>query len=243
MTIYTLALAHPPFPALFIPTFPVTPSACLPPHHTTVGWFARDATVLQQVGSTLFHSPSLAPSSSSSTSSASSSLRPFTGWLVAEDAFELADKDAARAIYDKIAPHIDEIAAVVGGRPQEMRVAGDEGSEVGGVHEWVEAMRVLQVDPGAAWPILTRMPLRLPPLAPSPTSHSPPDQLVDAWQGYATGSGSQLTNTPPSVASQNSTSLLLACSSSLLFSPPPHIPTAGGHMAVLQAVDHSSPPR
>ncbi|CAI5530186.1 unnamed protein product [Closterium sp. Naga37s-1] len=134
---------------------PLTGAQPLQPSMDAVGWFARDATVLQQVGSTLFHSPSLAPSSSSfssssssssSTSSASSSsLRPFTGWLVAEDAFELADKDAARAIYDKIAPHIDEIAAVVGGRPEEMRVAGEEGSEVGGVHEWVEAMRVLQL--------------------------------------------------------------------------------------------------
>ncbi|CAI5512801.1 unnamed protein product [Closterium sp. Naga37s-1] len=131
---------------------PLTGAQPLQPSMDTVGWFARDASVLQRVGSTLFHSPSLAPSPSSTSSSPSSSsssspssLRPFTGWLVAEDAFELADKDAARAIYDKISPHIDEIAALLGGRPEEMRVAGEEGSEVGGVHEWVDAMRVLQL--------------------------------------------------------------------------------------------------
>ncbi|CAI5984707.1 unnamed protein product [Closterium sp. NIES-65] len=131
---------------------PLTGAQPLQPSMDTVGWFARDASVLQRVGSTLFHSPSLAPSPSSTSSSPSSSsssspssLRPFTGWLVAEDAFELADKDAARAIYDKISPHIDEIAALLGGRPEEKRVAGEEGSEVGGVHEWVDAMRVLQL--------------------------------------------------------------------------------------------------
>ncbi|CAI5473233.1 unnamed protein product [Closterium sp. Yama58-4] len=83
---------------------PLTGAQPLQPSMDTVGWFARDASVLQQVGSTLFHSPSLAPSSSptspsstpsSSSTSSPSSLRPFTGWLVAEDAFELADKDAA----------------------------------------------------------------------------------------------------------------------------------------------------
>ncbi|CAI5474242.1 unnamed protein product [Closterium sp. Yama58-4] len=36
-------------------------------------------------------------------------------------------------------------AAVVGGRPEEIVVAGEEGSEVGSLHEWVEAMRVLQL--------------------------------------------------------------------------------------------------
>ncbi|GJP41728.1 hypothetical protein CLOM_g1370 [Closterium sp. NIES-68] len=138
---------------------PLAGAQPLQPSMDAVGWFAREATVLQRVGSMLFHSLSLAssssaPSSSSSSSSSScsssssssfSSLQPFTGWLVAKDAFELADEDAARAIYDKISPHTDAIAAALGGRPEEVAVAGEVGSELGGVHEWVEAMRVLQL--------------------------------------------------------------------------------------------------
>jgi len=64
---------------------------CLPmaPSFDTGGWFARDARTLREVGAALLRFP----------------RAPFTlrRWLVAADAFDLVDKDAALAIYQAVA--------------------------------------------------------------------------------------------------------------------------------------------
>lgn len=63
---------------------------------------------------------------------------------MAADAFGLADKDAAQAVYSAIAAHTDEIADFIG-RPEEVTVGGEAGGDLGTVHDWVDCMRLLQL--------------------------------------------------------------------------------------------------
>mmetsp|Transcript_39155 Transcript_39155/g.92738 ORF Transcript_39155/g.92738 Transcript_39155/m.92738 type:complete len:344 (-) Transcript_39155:430-1461(-) len=95
----------------------------------TVGWFARNATVLRLAGQAL--------------------LGPQPGaakldrcrWIVATDAFDLADDETRQAVYDALSCEFAAVASVLGS-PSERCVAskGDGGS----LESWLDVFRTIQ---------------------------------------------------------------------------------------------------
>lgn len=61
-------------------------------------------------------------------------------WLVATDAFTLADEAAAKAIYDELSPHMGALCEMLSS-PEEITV----GTVEGGLAGWMEHTRTLQV--------------------------------------------------------------------------------------------------
>jgi hypothetical protein len=101
--------------------------------------FTRDAALLQRVGQVLLQHPT--------TQNPGPLTRFDPRWLVAKDAFALADPAATQAIYDALAgPRFKGVQAVLGA-PSEVEVAGDA-LAADGLQElsaWVEAFRITQV--------------------------------------------------------------------------------------------------
>lgn len=96
--------------------------------------FARDAALLQRVGSVL-----LPPASAAST--------PLRRWLVARDAFALAQPATSSAIYNALAgERLSRVTAVLG-QPTELELAGAalaaEGLER--LEQWWDVFRITQV--------------------------------------------------------------------------------------------------
>ena len=87
--------------------------------YDTVGWFARDIATFARVGSTLLQGEIGAAG--------------FSRLIIAEDAFELADKPVA----DALGPAVEVIASLAGGST-EVRLAD------AGLEQWAHQQRVLQ---------------------------------------------------------------------------------------------------
>lgn len=101
--------------------------------------FARDAALLQRVGQVLLQHPT--------TQNPTPLPRFKPRWLVAKDAFAVADPAATQAIYDALAgPRFEKVQAVLGA-PSEVQIAGNN-LAADGLQElsaWVEAFRITQV--------------------------------------------------------------------------------------------------
>ncbi|KAF6252554.1 amidase signature domain-containing protein [Scenedesmus sp. NREL 46B-D3] len=106
--------------------------------YDTCGWFTRDAVLLQRVGQVLLQHPA------TQIPKPQAPIAP--RWLVAKDAFAMADAAATQAIYDALAgARFGKVQAVLGA-PIEVEVAGDALAG-DGLHElgaWVEAFRITQ---------------------------------------------------------------------------------------------------
>ncbi|WIA21527.1 hypothetical protein OEZ85_000727 [Tetradesmus obliquus] len=106
--------------------------------YDTCGWFARDAALLQRVGQVLLQHPT--------TQNPTPLPRFKLRWLVAKDAFAVADPAATQAIYDALAgPRFEKVQAVLGA-PSEVQIAGNN-LAADGLQElsaWVEAFRITQ---------------------------------------------------------------------------------------------------
>jgi hypothetical protein len=117
---------------------------CLPYSHSLhitliLYRFTRDAALLQRVGQVLLQHP---------TTPNPQPLPAFKPrWLVAKDAFALADPASTQAIYDALSgPRFERVQALLGA-PSEVEVAGDA-LAADGLQEpsaWVEAFRITQV--------------------------------------------------------------------------------------------------
>jgi hypothetical protein len=116
--------------------------------------FTRDAALLQRVGQVLLQHPT--------TQKPKPLARFKPRWLVAKDAFALADPAATQAIYDVLAgPRFKGVQAVLGA-PSEVEVAG-AALATDGLQElssWVEAFRITQVRLGMIWHVLSHAKLR-----------------------------------------------------------------------------------
>mmetsp|Transcript_2918 Transcript_2918/g.10027 ORF Transcript_2918/g.10027 Transcript_2918/m.10027 type:complete len:442 (-) Transcript_2918:318-1643(-) len=102
----------------------------LAPSFDTCGWFARDAALLRRVGYELLPPP------------ATRATTPLTRWLVAADAFDLADPAASEAIYGAIAKKREELSLVFSSPPPQEVSLDHLGG--GSYDAWFEAFRVLQ---------------------------------------------------------------------------------------------------
>jgi hypothetical protein len=120
-----------------------------------VGWFANDPTIFRSVGEVLLKGTCLPedantpespePTESTTGSSASGDNQPrrkLKKWLVASDAFALADEAAAKAIYEELSPHVNALSELLS-PPEEITVASRP--ELGGLDEWREHARIIQV--------------------------------------------------------------------------------------------------
>lgn len=104
-------------------------SCALAPSFDTGGWFARDPEVFKQVGDVLLLSQDRRPTT-------------IKRWMVATDAFDLADKAATEALYNALQSNFGDVCAILGGgSPQEVELAS--GTE-GGLGAWANAFRVHQ---------------------------------------------------------------------------------------------------
>ena len=99
----------------------------LAPSFDTCGWFARDAALLRRVG----HHLLLPPASASP---------PLKRWLVARDAFDLADEAARNLVYGAVSERKDAIVSLLG-PPEEIDLDSIGG---GTFDDWFECFRVLQ---------------------------------------------------------------------------------------------------
>eukprot|EP00898_Chlorokybus_atmophyticus_P009229 jgi/Chlat1/936/Chrsp108S01368 len=100
----------------------------LAPSFDTVGWFAKDPAILQAVGNVLLGGDAFAQKPG----------KFFHRWLVAADAFEVADKSTSKAIYDALSAHFQELIELVG-PPIDTRVAPDS------LAAWTADFRTLQL--------------------------------------------------------------------------------------------------
>jgi amidase len=134
----------------------------LAPSFDTVGWFTRDAELLQLVGEVLYGSscsqlaaPGRPPAAGTSGAAAAAGggsgaaqdlSRP--RWLVGKDAFGLASPEAGQAVYGALSG--DRFAAVTAvlGQPTEVEVAGAPSLAEHGLtslQRWFTTFRVCQV--------------------------------------------------------------------------------------------------
>ncbi|GLC35083.1 hypothetical protein PLESTM_000277700 [Pleodorina starrii] len=103
----------------------------LAPSFDTAGWFARDASVLRAAGSVLLDPASRGPTR-------------LGRWLVARDAFALADPSTGRAIYDSLSANFPQVVEVLG-NPTEVDVAAPLAAEgLGKFVDWMGVFRVCQ---------------------------------------------------------------------------------------------------
>ncbi|KAG2432169.1 hypothetical protein HXX76_009089 [Chlamydomonas incerta] len=108
-------------------------TTALAPSFTSPAWFARDAATLRAAGSVLLDPASRAPGGGR-----------LTRWLVARDAFKLADPPTEKAIYDAMATDFSKVVALLG-QPTEVDVAAplaDQG--LGQYVDWMGVFRVCQ---------------------------------------------------------------------------------------------------
>jgi len=121
-------------------------SVALAPSFDTAGWFSRDADILKQVGKVLLQESS----STSHNNDKKRKLVKFTRWLVAKDAFELADRQVAQAIYEPVSSKLTEIASLFQSKEEERMVKPEEvevGSIEGGLtgsEGWFDVFRICQ---------------------------------------------------------------------------------------------------
>lgn len=105
--------------------------------------FTRDAALLQRVGQVLLQHPA-----SKLPQQQHPKPQPFKPrWLVAQDAFTVADTATTQAIYDRLSgPRFEQVTAVLG-KPEEVPVAGAamaaDGLQLLG--SWVDVFRITQV--------------------------------------------------------------------------------------------------
>ncbi|PNW76486.1 hypothetical protein CHLRE_11g467630v5 [Chlamydomonas reinhardtii] len=108
-------------------------TTALAPSFTTPAWFARDAATLRAAGSVLLDPASRAPGSPR-----------LTRWLVARDAFGLADPPTEKAIYDAMSADFSKVVALLG-EPTEVDVAAPlAGQGLGQYVDWMGVFRVCQ---------------------------------------------------------------------------------------------------
>ncbi|EFJ51249.1 hypothetical protein VOLCADRAFT_116484 [Volvox carteri f. nagariensis] len=114
-------------------------TTALAPSFTTPGWFARDPAVLRAVGAVL-----LDPSSRGSSR--------LGRWLVAKDAFALADPPTGKAIYDTLSAQFPKVVQLLG-QPLEVEVAAPlSGEGLGTFVDWMGVFRGFEVwQEHAAW--------------------------------------------------------------------------------------------
>lgn len=138
----------------------------------TVGWFARDASLLQRVGQVLLEAPAQDPTSrplrpapetdvADASSDAATQQPQQQGpgsdqqapaeprWLVASDAFALADEATGKVLYDRLSSRFEQVVGIIG-QPTEVDVAsGLAAQEMGKLSDWAEVFRVTQVRGGS----------------------------------------------------------------------------------------------
>jgi len=129
-------------------------AAPLAPSFDTVGWFARDAALLRQVGAVLLAAdkanakplPGNDGGLSSPSSSTAAAAAPTPRWLVAKDAFDQSMPETARAIYGALSGGVFGGVAAVLGPPMEVVIGEVEGAEgLDGLRSWMGVFRVTQV--------------------------------------------------------------------------------------------------
>ncbi|KAG2439096.1 hypothetical protein HYH02_006620 [Chlamydomonas schloesseri] len=108
-------------------------TTALAPSFTCPAWFAKDAATLRAAGSVLLDPATRAPGS------------PRLGrWLVARDAFKLADPPTEKAIYNAMSADFDKVVALLG-QPTEVDVAAPlAGQGLGQYVDWMGVFRVCQ---------------------------------------------------------------------------------------------------
>ncbi|GIL82498.1 hypothetical protein Vretimale_11935 [Volvox reticuliferus] len=103
----------------------------LAPSFDTAGWFARDPAILRTVGSVLLDPASRGP-------------LQLSRWLVARDAFALADPPTGKAIYDVMSANFTKVVELLG-NPTEIEVASPLAQEgLGAFVDWMGVFRVCQ---------------------------------------------------------------------------------------------------
>lgn len=139
---------------------PLSGARPLAPSYDTVGWFARDAPLLRKTGEVLL---SRFDAAGRQKLPGSCGCGATPRWLVGRDAFELADPEAARAIYDVLSggagagegagkEGVKEGVAALLGAPREVEVGRVEGEEgLSGFAAWMGAFRVTQVGGSNGW--------------------------------------------------------------------------------------------
>ncbi|KAK9847252.1 hypothetical protein WJX84_007433 [Apatococcus fuscideae] len=100
----------------------------LGPSFDVVGWHARSPEVMRAVAEVLLPA-------------ATRSSVPLQKWVVATDAFALAEKSTVDAIYQALSPAIDFMTSRLG-RPRELELS--EGPDEGSLPEWIPAFSVIQ---------------------------------------------------------------------------------------------------
>lgn len=127
-------------------------AAALARSYDTVGWFARAPAPLRAAGAALLAADAAraaplpgASGAGGAASAAGSAATP--RWLVARDAFALAQPEAARAVYDALSGGgaFERVKAVLGA-PTEVDVGAVAGGpdSVQGLEKWMDVFRVTQ---------------------------------------------------------------------------------------------------
>eukprot|EP00878_Enallax_costatus_P017900 GHUV01018815.1.p1 GENE.GHUV01018815.1~~GHUV01018815.1.p1 ORF type:complete len:449 (+),score=59.15 GHUV01018815.1:982-2328(+) len=105
----------------------------LAPSFDTVGWFTRDPSLLQKVGQVLLSNP------------ASATIKFKPRWLVAKDAFALAQHETSEAIYETLSNEKFSAVKATLGDPTELDIAaGLESEGLGKLELWMDVFRITQ---------------------------------------------------------------------------------------------------
>ncbi|KAJ9533563.1 hypothetical protein QJQ45_026624 [Haematococcus lacustris] len=135
----------------------------LAPSFDTVAWFTRDAAMLKAVGSVLLGTVPPQPGSTNTQSEpevAGSTSTPVPvqvvassnhvpgRWLVARDAFDLAQPDTSAALHARLAPFVPQLVDILGSQPQEVELGGScpelRAAGLAKLTSWLDVFRVCQ---------------------------------------------------------------------------------------------------
>eukprot|EP01025_Chloroclados_australasicus_P028850 TRINITY_DN2862_c0_g1_i3.p1 TRINITY_DN2862_c0_g1~~TRINITY_DN2862_c0_g1_i3.p1 ORF type:complete len:470 (-),score=58.31 TRINITY_DN2862_c0_g1_i3:298-1602(-) len=100
----------------------------LAPSFDTVGWFTNSAELLQRVGKVLLD--------------ANNQQNTLQGWIVADDAFELAVKEVSLAIYEKVRILKQGIVDLLQSEPNDIQIASVK--DLGDLTDWFGTFRTIQ---------------------------------------------------------------------------------------------------
>ncbi|KAI8472406.1 MAG: amidase [Monoraphidium minutum] len=114
----------------------------LAPSFDTVGWFARDPSLLRKAGAALLPAGGAPLRGCGGAGPGFGGGGPTPRWLVATDAFELALPETGAAIYGQLSGAAFESAKAVLGPPADVTIGQLEGLE--GLKSWMGVFRVTQ---------------------------------------------------------------------------------------------------
>eukprot|EP00270_Netrium_digitus_P005348 TRINITY_DN17038_c0_g1_i1.p1 TRINITY_DN17038_c0_g1~~TRINITY_DN17038_c0_g1_i1.p1 ORF type:complete len:517 (-),score=100.36 TRINITY_DN17038_c0_g1_i1:184-1683(-) len=130
----------------------------LQPSLDTVGWFSRSPEILQAVGHVLLKEQQQGKEEGEEEAGkkqecpenarveVESELQSLKGILVAADALDIADSSVTTTIYTQLSRRKGEVLDLVGGGTmEEVRLGEWAGGGVGGLTDWMNSIRVLQM--------------------------------------------------------------------------------------------------